>query len=486
MRSWFISIALAVLTLHCVGSDALYDPPGGRGFWARRMDMSSGSSTFYRLTAMYAGGSKHADVYTEVGQDVSGDIVDNLLAAFENAVVPIEHFWLRPPTDIDKNDKVILLLLNIQDGYSTQGSFVGGYFDPYNNYSDESVNAVNSSYHSNEAEMLYLDTNPWLQEAKRTQDFKAYYATIAHEYQHLLQFGTYFRGEKENFEPPWVDEGMAEVMADLTGYGPQLGRANNFRRSLLQNTSLIKENATFSLENYAHSYIYFRYLADVYGLGIIGSIFKGTHNGVPGVNTALEATDTKLLANCGNTATLPYPHFSCSYRFMWGAMVNNTLGDSPAGVRVVFNGAASANLAVSGTYTYALTPANIEYKNELANSLATASIVDGNGDTGALESYAIKLYKNNKTGAEPNFSLCAACRLTLVAGNKYFAVFNHDVSTATTASGRVSDTVHEAPQQPAAGALPVVPEETQSNNIGAHKINLHFSIPQNLQEFLTP
>jgi hypothetical protein len=49
-------------------------------------------------------------------------------------------------------------------------------------------------------------------------------ATLAHEYQHLLQFGKYYRSEQDDIEPTWLDEGLAEISSDLTGFRPA-GRA---------------------------------------------------------------------------------------------------------------------------------------------------------------------------------------------------------------------------------------------------------------------
>ncbi|MBV6494895.1 MAG: hypothetical protein LDLANPLL_02932 [Turneriella sp.] len=492
-RAFFTLLVILeiLMGLHCVGSDALFDPPGGRGFWARRNNLSTGEFSFYRIAAMHAGASNHAEIYTEVGQTVSKNVIDGMLAAFENTIVPITQLNLAKPTDVDTNGKVILLLLDIQDGYPTQNAFIGGYFDPFNEYKEESVNALNSSYHSNQADMLYLDTNPWLRNAEANNNLTPYYATLAHEYTHLLQFSNYYRGLKEEFEPTWINEGLAEVTADLVGFGPQTGRANNFRRALLEGTSLIKDTASFGLANYAHSYMYFRYLADVYGISVISTMFNNPLSGVPGINASIKQIDAQLLSNCGNTSALEYPHFTCSYRFLWGSMLNANLGDSPAGVQVVFNGVASTPLAVSGLYSYKLNPQTTAYQNELVDTLLNGSFLASlTPDTGPLESYAVKLYKNNQISPEPSFSICSACRLTMVSGTKYFAVFNHDVSTTTPASGRVADSIVAPLARGFISGTPDAQIVTQSvlppEEGEAQKLEWHISIPKELHEFLKP
>lgn len=475
--------------MHCVGSSALYDPPGGKGFWARRSDLNSGDSSFYRVTSMFSAASKNAEIYTEAKKDVPKSAIDGLLSAFENNVVPVEHLWYTTPTDVDGSGKVILLLLDIQDGYQAGGGYIAGYFDPINHYSEAAVNATNSKYHSNHAEMLYLDTYPGLDDALRKNNLTQFYATLAHEYQHLLQFGKYYRGEQSDVEPAWVDEGLAEVSSDLTGFGPQTGRANNFRTALLKNTSLVYQGSSFGLDNYATSYIYFRYIADVYGLGGIASIFNNNAVGLDGVNSALSALDTSLLTNCGSTGALSYPHFACSYRFMWGSMANNVIGDSPDGVRVIYNGSASAPLSIAGNYNYKSTPATQAYKQELADSLAAGGpyTAAGSPSTGALQSYGVKLYKNNNTGADPGFSLCTSCGLTMVSGSKYFAVFNHDVSTTTTHGGTVSDNfVSASLQEDTSVALAEAAQQLQSAPLETRKLHWHFGLQPELREFLTP
>lgn len=474
-------LCLGLLFLaHCAGSDAVYDPPGGRGFWARKSDLSSASTTFYRLTAMFAAASAHAEVYVDTARSVEKSSVDGLLSAFENNVVPVEHVWFTTPTDVDQNGKVILLLLDIQDGYregSTSG-YIAGYFDPLNHYSDASVSALNAQYHSNEAEMLYLDTYP------ADVGTAGFFATLAHEYQHLLQFGKYYRGEQDDIEPTWIDEGMSEVSSDLTGFGPQIVRANTFRSALINSTSLIREPAQFGLENYASSYMYFRYLADAYGLGLISAIFNQNQIGLSGLNSAIQANDSGLLTLCRNNSGLTYPYFGCSYRYMWGTLLSGTgPGGSPTSTNVVYNGVSEGTLQV-GTRTYRLDVSNAGFLQELTTTLSNGSYISS-GQTGALQSYAPRLYKNNGTGASPGFSTCSTspCGLTAIVGSSYFVVFNHDANTTATHSATVVDSL-----QPSASIEPAAPspEAVAETPLQHRAMHWHFPLPRTQLEQLSP
>lgn len=468
----------------------MYDPPGGKGFWARKSDLSSGDSTFYRVTSLFIASSKNANVYAEMTKDAKSTVprssVDGLIAAFENNIVPIEHLWFTTPTDVDNNGKVTFLLLDIQDGYQPGGGYIAGYFDPINHYSDVSVNAANSKYHSNQAEMLYLDTYP----ADVTRN--SFFATLAHEYQHLLQFGRYYQGLQADIEPAWVDEGLAEVSSDLTGYGPQTGRANNWRTALLNTTPLItKDNAPFLLDNYATSYIYFRYLADVYGIGGIAAIFNDTAIGVSGVERGIQSVDPQLTTNCTSTAGLNYPFFGCSYRYMWAALINGSPGDATVNTKFRYNSLSDAFLGGSASFTYRLNTTNASFAQELTNTLSNGSYGPvTNSTTGALQGYAPKLYKIQAAAPVPNFQSCTNCGLSMVVGANYFVVFNHDATASSTRSATVVDQLspQQLVQSDVTGSESFVANTpaNPADELASRALHWHFRLNPEIREFLQP
>lgn len=472
------------IALHCAGSDAMYDPPGGKGFWARKSDLTTGKTSFYRVTSMFAAASAHANLYVEAKQEVPKSSIDGLLAAFENNIVPVEHVWFTTPTDVDQNGKVILLLLDIQDGYrdGSSSGYIAGYFDPLNHYSDASVNALNSQYHSNQAEMLYLDTYP----ADVTRS--AFFSTLAHEYQHLLQFGKYYKGDQDDIEPTWIDEGLSEVSSDLTGFGPQVSRANTFRSALISSTSLIREPAQFGLEHYASTYMYFRYLADAYGLGLISAIFNENQVGLSGLNSAIQGSDSGLLTLCRNNSGLTYPYFGCSYRYMWGTLLSGSgPGGSPTSTNVVYIGVSEGTLQV-GTRTYRLDVSNASFLQELTTTLSNGSYNSSGQTTGALQSYAPRLFKNNGTGSSPGFSSCSGsppCGLTAIVGSSYFVIFNHDANTSVTHSATVVDSLQPSPGG-ATETAPPLPDPVTETPLEHRAMHWHFPMPKAQLELLSP
>jgi hypothetical protein len=340
---------------------------------------------------------------------------------------------------------------------------------------------VNKEYHSNQAEMLYLDIYP----ANIAQP--AFLATLAHEYQHLLQFGKYYRGEQNDTEPTWIDEGLSEVSSDLTGFGPQIGRANTFRSALLNSTSLIREPAQFGLEHYASTYIYFRYLADAYGLGLISAIFNHNAVGLSGLNSAIAAYDSGLLTLCRNNSGLEYPYFGCSYRYMWGTLLSDSgPGGLPTSTSVVYNTVNEGQLQI-GTRTYQLDVSDPSFRQELTTTLSNGSY-NSVGQTGPLQSYAPRLYKNNGTGPSPGFHSCSGsppCGLTAIVGSSYFVIFNHDANTAVTHSATVVDSLQPAPDGTTESA-PQLPEQVTEVPLEHRALHWHFRLPKTQLELFSP
>lgn len=478
MRCLMASLAVSIVAIGCAGSDALYDPPGGKGFWARRSEIATGTTSFYRLAATFASSSDRLLIYAEAKNTIAKSFIDSFTSAFENKIAPIENGSYQNPPDVDKNKKIILLLLDIEDGATPGGAYIAGYFDPINQFTDSSVSAANDEYHSNFAEMVYIDYNPaYLALPGYLTNLQS---TLAHEYQHLLQFGKYLDSADLDIEPRWTDEGLAEISSDLTGFGPQTGRANNFRSALVSSTPLIDiESKPFLLDSYASAYVYFRFLADAYGIQGISQIFREDSVGYVGVDNALKRIDPNLPASCGNSAGLLYPHFSCSYRMMWASLINGNIGDSPAGATVYYNSTSSSTITGSTSFSYKTLPATISYGKELTESLsAGAFTVAGNPNSGALLSYAPRLYKINGNAPLPNFSTCASCGLTMIVGSAYFAVFNHDYVQGTTRAATLVDQING--EVNASFSLPLnIPDP----NAPLHEraLHWHFNIPKKMR-----
>lgn len=105
------------------------------------------------------------------------------------------------PIDVDGNGKVILLFLDILDGYTDSGAYTSGYFNS---------NDMGKNPYSNYKDMLYIDTNPGIPGSALSNN------TMAHELQHLINYSQR-TGKGKTRMDTWIDEGLstaAEYMYD--------------------------------------------------------------------------------------------------------------------------------------------------------------------------------------------------------------------------------------------------------------------------------
>ncbi|MDR0451701.1 MAG: hypothetical protein LBH15_01500 [Treponema sp.] len=114
-------------------------------------------------------------------------------------------------------DRLVILLMDIVDGYSGQGdTYIAGYFSMKDVFPKRLIG------NSNEMPMLYIDINPG---SPNRSDF---YPTIAHELQHLINFSSRLEKKNPDFagintqpeldaliesvqQDDWVDEGLSSA-----------------------------------------------------------------------------------------------------------------------------------------------------------------------------------------------------------------------------------------------------------------------------------
>lgn len=152
-------------------------------------------------------------------------------------------------TDVDSNEKVVILLLTMEAGLS-------GFFWNVDLYS----NSISGAENSNEREMLYINID------KISKN--DYHHVIAHEYTHLLGAANRLRvaSNFSNYDV-WIEEGLAEGLTPyLSGDNDILVRSlsdlNNVDSSTTPRNGegLIKQLASqASWYTYAVSYSFFEY-----------------------------------------------------------------------------------------------------------------------------------------------------------------------------------------------------------------------------------
>ena len=147
----------------------------------------------------------------------------DLAAAFDTLVFPVDSTNFGNPTDIDGNGRVLIFFtqtVNAQTS-STSKFVLGGYFFARDLFP---VTGTGACAGSNQGEMFYM---PVVDAAgKYNNDFKDratlklnIIATLAHEFQHLINAGRrLYVTTATAFEIVWLDEGLAHIAEELAYY----------------------------------------------------------------------------------------------------------------------------------------------------------------------------------------------------------------------------------------------------------------------------
>ena len=148
---------------------------------------------------------------------------------------------------------------------------VAGYYSS----ADEYPNWVNP--HSNQRKMIYINTSIL------RPDTQIYYAVVAHEVMHALQWIL------DPSEATWVSEGTAELAADAV-FGPLTWSATSYlERPSTQLNGWIDPSRDEVSAHYGGGYLFFRYLADILGdFKSAGDILLQMSDGIAGVESYFE------------------------------------------------------------------------------------------------------------------------------------------------------------------------------------------------------
>ncbi|WP_233522730.1 Ig-like domain-containing protein [Peribacillus glennii] len=185
-------------------------------------------------------------------------------------------------SDVDSNGKVDILCYDIQDGFDGKGGFFAGYF-----YARDLYNVSNS----NKAEVFYIDTYP-LMGMGADKDVTQAYSTLAHEFQHMVNFNrNVFEENTGDRMDVWLDEALAmaaehmytgEALTDRIDY-------YNQSKSIENGHSLLRWDYDGDvLSNYALSYLFGQYLKlqSNQGDGIFKEIIEDPNNDYRAVEKA--------------------------------------------------------------------------------------------------------------------------------------------------------------------------------------------------------
>ena len=241
----------------------------------------------YTVSAVLRGIGSFCYIFVEEAEwntRVTAETVASMVRAFDVAtpanpqrgIYPTLTGFFGVPPDIDENGRIVLLLLNIQDTNHT-GQYTAGFFNP----ADQSRGILRTPgfrrfpIRSNEADMLYIDTQPL------NPNSEVAHNVIAHEFLHLIHW------RHDPHEATWVDEGCAGYASFLCGYSV-LEHIDAFEKTPSVSLIVWPERDADSLPHYGAAFIFMLYLHEQHGgTGTLTEIVRNRGTSLTGVADAL-------------------------------------------------------------------------------------------------------------------------------------------------------------------------------------------------------
>jgi hypothetical protein len=183
----------------------------------------------YHIARLVAVGEKSmifADTLNPAGGFTTADY-QRYAAKFDTLVYPLDEGAFGAPTDIDGNGRVGIIFTRAVNELTPAGSdaYVGGFTysrDLFPKVDDGRAGACETS---NQGEYFYAltpDPQGTINGNRRTTGFvdSATISVLAHELQHLINASRrlYINTQAEEFEHPWLDEGLAHIAEELLFY----------------------------------------------------------------------------------------------------------------------------------------------------------------------------------------------------------------------------------------------------------------------------
>jgi hypothetical protein len=257
-----------------VGKNPIYSVGDIHQYYAINMRNNSQ----YTLQASCYSVTDKAYIFVEKGTSVTQDKINALADSFDRIYSEITKNFGMPPTKVDNDPRVDLLIMDIVDSARQNGVMTLGYFSPMDQFTNIEL-APWTRRKSNETNLLYIDSIS-LSSNKITTE-----AVIAHEFTHLIQWA------RDPEESIWVDEGLAVYAENMLGYSDDVkSQVSVYEQN--PNVSLI--NWDNKVENYGASYLFFAYLSERFGgIPLISDIFKNEAQDVDGITKTLTVKGIK-------------------------------------------------------------------------------------------------------------------------------------------------------------------------------------------------
>ena len=264
----------------------------------RDFQVVRGDGEFDQVTAELRMTSERAMLYVdvEVLASLPQEDIERFGTLFDDPIYTVDTSVFGATSDVDDNDKVIILFTPSVNRLSTPGSgeFVGGFFF--------GLDLFTEAENSNAAEVFYVMVPDPTGQYGNVQSLSLIQSTVpavlAHELQHMIHHNERIINlGGERADALWLSEGLAQMGEDLVGEelrrrgsseaeDYQKGnwrRANQFL-SDPADVSLIVVTGQGTLGARGAGWMYLRYLRDQAGsAALLGSLTRTTRTGIDNV-----------------------------------------------------------------------------------------------------------------------------------------------------------------------------------------------------------
>jgi len=180
------------------------------------------------VTARIVGVSNTAIVVADTANPANGFTdaeYDTFATLFDTLIGPLDIQAFGQPSDIDKNGKIIIFFTKEVNKLTPRGSFgfVGGFFFERDLFPTTNTTDFQGCAGSNVAEMYYSlvpdPTGTFSDIRKKTDVQNVTPATLAHEFQHLINAGRrLYVNNADGWEDVWLNEGLSHIAEELLYY----------------------------------------------------------------------------------------------------------------------------------------------------------------------------------------------------------------------------------------------------------------------------
>ena len=226
-------------------------------FWAINVN----TSYYYRVSATLQYSGLHCNIYVEnaelsaipvsLATQIAAEFDSNAIGSY-TGIHGLDNTLFGLESDVNGDGKVTILILNI-------GSYVAGYFNP----ADLLAYDPNFNPCTNSQEILYLDSNN--SHTGYTPGTNSFYATIAHEFQHMINFNQKVFIQGGNESQTWLNEGLSTQAEYEYGINKTVGYytdtdINNYISDFdgLSDYNFLSWQQIY--DNYAADFVFFQWL----------------------------------------------------------------------------------------------------------------------------------------------------------------------------------------------------------------------------------